>query len=137
MRFIKVTLSVCLFSLLMFSCTKQSEVNSVIIKGLTALYKGQFKEASAYITPGSYPVIGFIQAVTPKAKIEMMHKADVKVEVLETDILPGDSVANVKVEIENYVDGTMENPVLTNKAKSEMFVLQKVNGKWLIDIQSK
>lgn len=137
MRFVKVTLSVCLFSLLMFSCTKQSEVNSVIIKGLTALYKGQFKEASAYITPSSYPVIGFIQAVTPKAKIDMMHKADVKIEVLETDILPGDSVANVKVEIENYVDGTMQNPVLTNKAKSEMFVLQKVNGKWLINIQSK
>ncbi|MGL5921246.1 MAG: hypothetical protein ACRCZQ_12235, partial [Bacteroidales bacterium] len=69
------------------------------IKGLTALYKGQFKEASAFITPESYPIIGFIQAVTPKEKIDLMHKSDVKIEILDTDVLPGDSIANVKVEI--------------------------------------
>lgn len=137
MRFIKVILSVCLFSFLMFSCAEQNELKSVIIKGVTALYKGQFKEASAYITPASYPVIGFIQAITPKNKIDLMHKADVKVEVLNTDILPGDSVANVQVEIENFVDGTTANPVLSKESKKEIFVLQKVDGKWLINIQKK
>lgn len=137
MKFIKVTLSVCMFSFLMLSCTKHNEIDSVIIKGLTALYKGQFKEASVYITPDSYPIIGFIQAVTPKEKIDLMHKSDVKVEVLDTDILPGDSIANVKVEIEDYVEGTPENLKLTDNVKTETFVLQKIKGKWLIDIQSK
>lgn len=136
MKFIKESVFVCLLCL-MFSCTEKKEVSLIIIKGVTALYKGHFSEASNYITPGSYPVLSFIQAMTPQKKIDLMNKSDVKVRVLSTEILPGDSIANVEVEIENYVSGTPSSPVLSDDEKREVFEMNKIDGKWLINIKSK
>lgn len=67
MKFVKGSLFVYLLCVTL-SCSEKKEVSSIIIKGVTALYKGQFNEASNYITPGSYPVLSFIHAMTPKKR---------------------------------------------------------------------